>query len=161
MTKKVGGGRNCLNYILKYFTVAINFLSIILLLGANTIYRIASYLLMRRVQDDTFFNSKRRYALDKALLRKISLRSNYALSFHQFCVDVLRSYYQVVHRPSEFSRKLLPSPQGEFCQNIALCCRANHECCNELSALSFVLLAPYNNRATHRSSIQTISVWWL
>ena len=100
-----------------------------------------------------FFNSKRRYALVKVLLRKISLRSNYALAFHQFCVDVLRSYYQVVHRPSEFSRKLLPSPQGEFCQNITLCCRANHECCNELSALSFVLLAPYNNHATQRSSI--------
>lgn len=78
--------------------------------------------------------------------KKISLHLNYALSFHQPCADVLRSYYQVVHRPSEFSRKLLPSPRGEFCQNITLCFLANHEF-SKTVGLSIVLLAPYNNHA--------------
>lgn len=91
------------------------------------------YLFVTIGSDDKSLISRRRWDLDQAgatmlkKKKKISLHLNYALSFHQPCADVLRSYYQVVHRPSEFSRKLLPSPRGEFCQNITLCFLANHE----------------------------------
>lgn len=88
------------------------------------------YLFVTRGSDDKSLILRSRWDLGQAgaiTKKKISLHLNYALSFHQLCAEVLRSYYQVVHRPSEFSRKLLPSPRGEFCQNITLCFLANHE----------------------------------